>query len=40
MRPLLLALLAVIFVPLLGCPPVAAAQGRPTRAEVWDLKLG
>ena len=40
MRPLLLAVLAGVFVPFLGCPPAAAAQERPTRAEVWDLKLG
>ena len=40
MRQLLLAVLAGVFVPFQGCPPAAAAQERPTRAEVWDLKLG
>ncbi|MEA2958010.1 MAG: hypothetical protein QOJ58_3513, partial [Alphaproteobacteria bacterium] len=40
MRQLLLAVLAGVFVPFLGCSPAAAAQERPTRAEVWDLKLG
>jgi len=43
MRPLSLAVLAGVFAPLLGYlgySPSAAAQERPTRAEVWDLRPG